>query len=169
MIMARFDESAVQMKVWLYLVVCLIVLLGLAAAAPYALSDNHRFLKEFVGSDYLSFMGLILTITVASLSQLHFSINQFEERLGTKLPIAVRKEIFSNVRWLLSLFAFSFAIVLFKPMSADSAASQSIFNGAALITIILYFLILIDITQAIFLFEPTEAELQSDRASNEKK
>lgn len=149
------------MKVVSYLLVSICALMMIAKLWPEALSDEHTFLESFVGVNFLSFMGIILTITIASLSQLHFSLNAFEERLKVKLPERVRKEIWSNVRWLLSIFAFSFAIVIAKPFFGGDAGSQTIFNGAALIVVGLYFLILSDIASSVFLLEPSEEELDA--------
>lgn len=127
-----------------------VIYLAVCTAHPMIISDNNKFLENFVGHDFLSFLGLFLTIAIASLSQLHLSVGKMQDKLGKEGVDDIRDEIKSSAVYLIGCFVASLILVVTKPLIAETDTLQAFFNGAALLSIALYLLILIDITMAIF-------------------
>ena len=55
---------------WIVVIICV------TAARPAWLSDSNGYLKEFLQHDFLGFMGVIITITLASASNLFIELNK---------------------------------------------------------------------------------------------
>lgn len=123
------------------------------------MSDQNSFLKGFVNHEFLNVLGVILAITLASLAQLHLSINTLEERAGRAFLRGARDEIKSSARWLIGGFLVGLVLVWLKPLlgSPDALANariEAVFNSGALLLLGFYVLILIDITGSVFEVEP---------------
>lgn len=127
----------------------------LASYSPSVLSDNNKFLVGFVTHEFLSILGVILAITIASAGTLHLNLNEIEKE--HKAPGTFKKTragIHSAAYWLIALFLGAVAVVVIKPLVANTEWAQTIFNGLALIILVWNGLILITITQTIFAIKP---------------
>ena len=68
--------------------------LVVVAARPEWASDQNSFLRNFVTHEFLSLLGVILAITLASVANIHLEFNKIEERyqrVGTQ-PIQYQFE-----------------------------------------------------------------------------
>jgi hypothetical protein len=120
------------------------------ACEPTWLGDSNKFLANFINHEYLNVLGVILAITLASLAQIHLSLNAIEERRNIRLPAGVRAEIRSAARWLIGGFVAALFLVWLKPLLPAVERSTAIVNSAALLLLGFYVLILIDITHSVF-------------------
>jgi len=132
------------------------VVVVLSAVAPRVLNDENDFLKEFIGGQLLSFLGVIVTITLASAAQLHIALNNIEEKASKKNAFAAtRAEIRSGAMWLIGLLLLAVFLVVLKELIVNPCGI-SLLNGAALIIVIWNVLILISMTDAIFALRPQD-------------
>lgn len=134
----------------------------LSVATPWVLSDENSFLKGFVSHELLSFVGVLVTITLASAANLHLSLNRLEEDASAR-GIAqpgfpkTRREVWVSAVFLLWLLAASILVVVVKPLALLGGASQfreSMFNGLALLILLISVLILVDLTRVAFKIPP---------------
>ena len=136
-----------------------LVLTVLVCARPGWLSDSNDFLRNFVNHEYLNVLGVILAITLASLAQAHLVLNRIEEHRERRCFDRTRKEIKSSAYWLIVLFVIGFVIVMAKPIVCAGEIWAAAFNAASIAVLLVYVLILLDITMAMFKIQP---ELNND-------
>lgn len=133
------------------------LMIGLGAASvlqPYWLSDcGNSFLKNFVNQELLSFLGVIVTITLASAANMHLEFNRLEA-LTSEGFVEARGAVKAYAILLLALFAGAFALVILKPMVAVDPHASAGFNSAAIVIVILNIMALADLTLAIFRIGP---------------
>jgi hypothetical protein len=72
------------------------------------LSDDNQFMREFVDEDLLSFLGVVLTLSVGLLAQLFLSVAKLEDRLGRGAVTTIRDELKSTARTLILLYFVAF-------------------------------------------------------------
>jgi len=134
------------------------VWLILSLATPWVLADSNTFLKNFVNHEMLAFLGVVVTITLASATNLHFVLNGLEEREQRrgfwKARAAIRRSATSLIVMLLMAIALTVAKPLVVAATPTSGVSASLFNGAALLIVLFNVLVLIDLTQAAFQVGP---------------
>jgi uncharacterized membrane protein (GlpM family) len=137
-----------------------ILLLWVVAAAvltlrlPSVLSDQNEFLRGFVGHEFLAFMGVIVTITLASAANLYVALLRYEEQVGLGAFKGTKKDLRDSANFLIWALVSSVVVVALKPLFAESITVQSAFNAAALGILVASILILFDLTQAAFGLEP---------------
>lgn len=126
------------------------VSLVLVAARPEWVSDQNSFLKNFVNHEYVNILGVILAITLASVSNLHLEFNKIEERYRRVFLYKSRLNLKKGGYWLIGLFIAGLVIVVVKPLVPGGPTGEGIANMAALLTLLWQVLILISITQLVF-------------------
>lgn len=136
----------------------LIVSIGLwiflSISAPWVLDDNNGFLKNFVDQQFLGFLGVVVTIILASTASLHLELNKIEEQAKRRIFNGTRNAIRKSAFWLIGMLFVSLVLVVSKPLICSSNTARSFVNGAALLIVLFNILVLIDITQTIFKLEP---------------
>ncbi|AJP70985.1 hypothetical protein TS85_02820 [Sphingomonas hengshuiensis] len=126
----------------------------ISLAAPKWMSDKNPFLREFVGADMLSFLGVVVTITLASTANLHFEFNKMEEAAGSAGFPKTRLRLRQSAYWLIGMLLIALALIVAKPWFGPSDVATSLANGAALLIVLFNLLVLIDITQMAFTISP---------------
>jgi hypothetical protein len=125
------------------------VTIVLTAATPSLLSDQNSFFRDFVNHEFVGFMGVVVTISLASASTLYLELG----RIGRERSVDVSKPK-SGVRFsamsLLIALAAAIAIAILKPAALDSLYLQSTFNSLAVLVIVFSLLILADLVKAGF-------------------
>jgi hypothetical protein len=129
--------------------------LVIVVAAPWMLSDSNRFLSGFLDHEFLGFMGLIVTITLASSANLFIELNKFEDRLDLVVFPQTKRDVKAAAFCLIGALVCSVVIAVVKPLVINGERSQATANGIALTLIIFSILILIDLTQAAFNLDPS--------------
>lgn len=119
---------------------------------PDAISDGNAFLKGFVNHELLAFLGVIVTITLASAANLHLALNQLEAATKEKNNFpATRRSVRVSAYALLWLLVAAIIMVVAKPMATGGNVTvEAFFNGAAIVIVIANVLILADLTEAAF-------------------
>ena len=126
------------------------VFICLVAYRPDWIGDQNEFLNNFVNHEYLNILGVILAITLASLSQLHLTLGKLHKKLGKEGLADIRSEIKSSAIWLILGFIFGLIAVIMKPLIIYGVAGEALINAFYLLTLLFYILILSDITLSVF-------------------
>lgn len=130
------------------------ILVVIVICMPEWIDDSNQFLKSFVGEQLLSALGVILAINLASLAQLHMSLNRLEEKRGERFLTAARAEVKSSARWMIGLFIASVLVVVVKPLVGSDPRALAAMNACAIFILGFYILIMADIIEAVFDLEP---------------
>ena len=125
-------------------------ILVIAAARPSWIGEENQFLANFVNHEFLNLLGVILAITLASLSQIHLKLNEIEEKINKKVMAGSRAEVKSSAIWLIGLFVAAVIVVLVKPLIRECGIGAEFSNGVALWILLFNVLILSDGTLSIF-------------------
>jgi len=122
----------------------------LSIAAPWVLGDNNTFLASFVAGDFLAFMGVSVTISLASALNIHVELNRIEERVEAQVFKKTRNALMRSAYGLLLSLLAALAIAVVKPLLGSHPITTSLMNSAALMTILLSWLVLADVVEAAF-------------------
>lgn len=125
-------------------------LVVLVAAAPWTISDANKFFKGFVNEQFLGFMGVVVTITLASAANINIELNKIEEKLGRTIFSRTKRDIKHSAFSLIGALISAIVLVILKPLFDSGERAQAIMNGLAVAIILASVLILIDLTQAAF-------------------
>jgi len=126
----------------------------LVAAAPWSISDSNSFLKGFVNQEFLSFMGVVVTITLASVANLYLALNGLEDRVDRPIFIKTKSHIRHSAYMLIAMLVCSLVLVVLKPLIVCGERSAAFVNGASITVVWISILILIDLTKAAFNLDP---------------
>lgn len=139
---------------WFIMTASPVLLLAISFACPVWLSDHNKFLKEFVGSDMLSLLGVVVTITLASIANVHFELNKIEEANKKTGFRKSRAELKQSANWLIASLPMSLALVVVKPWVCGNEVYESLANSFALLIVLFDILMLIDVTKMAFIITP---------------
>ncbi|MBB2174228.1 hypothetical protein [Gluconacetobacter asukensis] len=137
----------------LSLIVLLFVSLSLmvvSVSAPWVLCDKNTFLLNFVNHEMLGFLGITVTITLASGATLFLDLNKMEEKIGKNIFKKSKLAIRNSCYCLIILLAASVVLVTIKPLTPDTEICRSLFNSMALIIVFANIGIMFDITSMVF-------------------
>jgi hypothetical protein len=131
----------------------------LSLLSPWVLSDKNTFLFNFISQGgFLSFLGVVVTITLASTANLHLELNKLEEKINKRIfnntRLAVKKSAYSLIGMLLVAIFLSSV----KSLVCNSEISEAFLNGACILIVLFNILVLIDLTQTAFCLEPNIQE-----------
>ncbi|MFH1555539.1 MAG: hypothetical protein ABII76_11825 [Pseudomonadota bacterium] len=135
---------------------------------PHLFSDQNDFLKGFVNHELLGFMGVIVTITLVSTTNLFVELHKLEARYGKDSFKNSRKDVKDSAYAMIIFLILSLVIVVAKPIFPGTYTWQSVFNLSALTLVISSAFMLFDITQAGFNVAPLTGnnEKPDDNRSN---
>ena len=135
---------------WMVFLLALSFLAAISFMDSSLLGDDNPFLGQFVNHEFLNFMGVIVTITLASTANIHMELRRKEKEQGkeflSRTRGAVRKSAFSLV-WALFL---SIVLVVVKPLLPDVEVLAAIANSFALAIMLWGVLVIFDITKLAF-------------------
>jgi len=128
----------------------------LSFTAPWVLSDNNTLLAAFISQGgFISFLGVVVTITLASAANLHLELNKMEEKVQKRVFTKTRNSIKKSAFWLIGMLLIAILIATTKSLICNTEIAQSLFNGASLLIVFFNILVLIDLTQTAFALEPS--------------
>ena len=131
----------------------------LSLLAPWVLSDQNILLSNFISQgSFLSFLGVVVTITLASAANLHLELNKMEVKIKKRVFQKTRQSIKKSAFWLIGMLLFAVILSSVKSLMCNTEIAQSFLNGACLLIVLFNILILIDLTQTAFSLEPTIEE-----------
>jgi hypothetical protein len=123
---------------------------------PIFLAHNS-FLDKFAGEGAIALLAVILTVTLASVANIHVAINRivlkgFKDDIekGRKAAMPARKEINENAWLLLIVFVLSIILVFVKEIDPSQIYIKSLVNGSVLIFLLINALVLYDIYKVVF-------------------
>lgn len=128
--------------------------LSASAFLPFIFSDKNAFLKGFVTHEFVSFMGVLVTITLASAANLYVELNKLEARRSGLVFDESKQHVRDSAYALIGSLIVSLVIVVSKPWVGLGLHGQSLVNCFALGVIVFAVMILIDLTQAAFDLDP---------------
>lgn len=122
---------------------------------PWVFDDTNTFLYGFVNHEFLGFMGVIVTITLASAANLFIELNKLEEKVNVPVFRLAKRHVKDSAFSLIGLLIASLVLVIVKPLVGHyGPTAQALSNGMAITIILVGVLILIDLTQAAFSLDP---------------
>ena len=71
---------------------------------PSLINDDNKFLKSFVGYEFVSLLGVIASITIATTSQIHTMLNDIERAANKRILHKTRHGIQTDVLILIGIF-----------------------------------------------------------------
>ncbi len=131
-----------------------VVWLCVTTAAPQWLGDTNKFMKSFLEHDFLGFMGVVVTITLASSSNLFIELNKLEEKIGRISFPNTKTHVKHSSFSLIAALVASVILSVMKPIVDSGERAQAFVNGFSILVVIFSILILIDLTMAAFDLEP---------------
>lgn len=128
----------------------------LSVAAPWVLSDGNALLASFISQGgFISFLGVVVTITLASAANLHLELNKMEEKIQKRIFAKTRISLKKSAFWLIGMLVIGIVLASTKSLVCSTETAQSFFNGACLLIVLFNVLVLIDLTQTAFALEPS--------------
>lgn len=95
-------------------------------------------------------MGVMVTITLASATNIHIELRKKEEAAREAFLSGTRDKVKKSAYSLIWLLIVAVAIVVLKPLLAESLMSVSLFNSAAIATILWGVFVIYDLTKLAF-------------------
>ncbi len=137
------------------------VILGLALAFavflsfwdPTPLSDQNDFLSNFVNHEFLNFMGILVTITLASIANIHINLRRLEKENKGLVLKNTRAAVRRSALFLIWTLLFSVIVVFLKPLLPPLETWQALMNTFALASILGGVFVIYDITKLAFKIE----------------
>lgn len=137
-------------------------MITVAISATFCVPDffgKNAFLSAFITFELLNILIVILTVTLASIANIHLSLNRvarlkFKDRAkGAAHADEVRREINQNGWLLFWLFVISCVLVFFKgslPVNSPNVYWLSFVHSMGLVILFTSLLVLYDIYQVIY-------------------
>lgn len=142
-----------------------VVLASMLVCKPEWLSDN-TFLQGFISFEILSLLAVILTVTLASVANIHLAINRIiaKHLAGNAEQVSVaediKTEIKSNAWTIFYSFFFAVAILFVKGLNEADAFVVSACNAAMLWLLFLNLMCILDIYRVIYGIVDLESGLE---------
>ncbi|MDK3073916.1 hypothetical protein QO034_12410 [Sedimentitalea sp. JM2-8] len=157
-------------------VVALIALAAVISAVvvcrPHWLSEN-AFLRDFVNHEVLALMAVVLTVTLASVANIHIALNRIvARRFGGNVDLKraageVKREMKDNAWYIFWGFVLTIVVLLVKGLNTNDQLIVAISNGAVVWVLFLFILCMHDIYKVIFGIVDLEMEVGADQSDGE--
>ena len=140
------------------------VLAVTVVSRPKWLSANE-FLMDFASQEALALMSVILTVTLASVANIHVAINRVvTERFNgngelKSLAKEVKSEITDNAWYIFAGFVVVIVVLLVKGLNMENEVVLAICHAIVLWILLLYVLCMLDIYRVIFGILNLESDL----------
>lgn len=134
------------------------VVFAIVVCRPSWLVDN-KFIDEFVGPELLSLLVVILTITFASVANIHLSLHRFTVSASKERRESIRDirtEINYNAWLIFSAFVICVISLFVKGTVGDNLVGEAVTNGVCLLVLLLNVLVMHDLYHAIFALVSTD-------------
>ena len=138
----------IDARLW-FCIYCLFSMI-IAFMFPWVLSDRNTFLKDFMNHEFLSFMGVVVTITLASTANINISLKRKEEEAGEEFLEGTRGKVKQSAFSLILAMFLSVLLVVTKPLLPTIDEFLALANAVGLGIILWGLLIILDITRLAF-------------------
>lgn len=139
---------------WCCLIGLTTVVIAMTVVHPRLLANN-KFLDAFVSHEILALLIVILTITLASIGNIHLTLSRIVRRFkshaeGELAAAPARQELDSNAWSLFWAFVACVVVLLVKGGFPTDAYIVSLMNGFALVILAFNMAVLHDIYSTVF-------------------
>lgn len=131
------------------------LLLIVSICKPELFGNTNDFLKNFVGGDLLNFLGVLVTITLASAANLHIELNKMEEKIQKRVFTKTRASIKKSCGWLIALLIIAVVLVLSKQYVLSLPVMLALLHSAAILILLFSVLVLVDLMNTAFAISPS--------------
>lgn len=118
------------------------------------MSDKNKFLSGFVNHELLGFMGVLVTITLATSTALVVNLYKLESIFGRNSFNKTIKDLKDSSYVLIYSLIVTFVLVLSKPSFANYEIIEATINSCAVTCVLGAILMLLDITRTAFVIAP---------------
>jgi hypothetical protein len=144
---------------------------SLAVSRPAVLAEN-RFLNELMGPDLVAILVIVLTITFASVANVHLSISRLVARAKNKpgaerAAVSARDELNSNAWTIFWAFLFALVALFLNGEFPNDKTMDALTTAACMTVVLLNGLVMHDIYRSIFLLVANEEAAPADREEPE--
>lgn len=137
------------------LVALVLVVIIVSATHPSLLSDENAFLHDFISSQILGILGVIVAITAASASSVHLELRRMEHDYRARDAFAsTRNEVKRGAFALLYLFGLAFVLVVAKPIIGHNSHTIALLNGLGCVIVVWNIMVLVALLQTAFTVGP---------------
>jgi hypothetical protein len=131
-----------------------VIVAVLTATHPHLLADNN-FLNSFISHEILAVLIVTLTITLASIGNIHLTISRLVRKFdnsaeGELRATPARNELNSSAWSLFWAFGLCVVVLLIKGGFPENCYVVSLVNGAALVILTFNMMTLYDIYTTVF-------------------
>lgn len=126
------------------------VLITISVCRPSVLSDQSVFLKEFIGINLLSLLGVIVSITLASAANIYLELNRLEARFKKMNLSGTKNALKNSAIALVTLLALAIILIAVKKTFSPNIFVESITNSLSIVVLLCNILILSDVTRLVF-------------------
>ena len=136
---------------------------------------KNGFIDLLVSHEVLALLGVILTITFASVANIHLALNQVIARVyrkdiqkGQAKAQAVRDDINSNAWLMFWAFIICIGLLILKGEMASNVFWRSALNGLVLGTVLVTVLVMYDIHRTVFLLAASNLAVRGASSEPDK-
>lgn len=127
------------------------VLFIFSIVTPWALDSDNSILDNFISQGgLLSFLGVLVTITLAWTANLHLELNKMENKVNSEVFKKTRQAIKKSSYSMIISLVVAIVLISVKSLFPDTGISQAMVNSLNLLLVFFDILVLIDITQTVF-------------------
>ncbi|KZL05527.1 hypothetical protein [Pseudovibrio sp. Ad26] len=132
-----------------------VILSCIVVSREHWLAEN-TFLLAFVSHELIALMAVVLTVTLASVANLHLALNRMvREKFKGNPNIQnaadeVKKELRDNAWYIFWGFSITIVLLFVKGLNEDNSTTVAIVHALALWILTLYILCMYDIYQVVF-------------------
>ncbi len=123
--------------------------------SPDALGDSNEFLKEFVGSPFLSVLGFITAVTMAAVISVHLHLNDLADKTNINFD-RVKKALSKSLTSLIVIYVVALVIVIFKQALPEDETWKAFSNSSAVILILFDLSVMLDISRTVLKIPPAK-------------
>ena len=155
----------------IFIVVSMVTIAISATICVPTFFGSNDFLKAFITFELLNVLAVIVTVTLASIANIHLSLNRIARLAFTDKPTArnraaiVRREINQNGWALAVLFVIACALLFLKGAKPENIYVLSIVHSLGLTILLTNLLVLYDIYAVIYSLVRLEGLIPAPSAS----
>ena len=143
-----------MMKIFRYgLLFSTIAVLGAMVVCQPGWLANNWFINQFVSSEIVAVLIVILTITFASVANIHLSLNRISQRHGKSFAdrlARIRRKINGDAWLIFWAFVVCLAALLIKGGAGENVYLLAVAHAVALVVLLINVLVLHTIYRSIF-------------------
>lgn len=135
-------------------IILLSVLTVVWAFFPFLISKSNQTLENFIRTPFLGVLGFMISVTVASCSNIHLALNKLEAE-GRGPFKKTRQSLKRSSYSLILLFFIAFCVIILKGLEVSSERYDAALNGFCIAILFFYTSVLYDVSRSIFLLPPS--------------